>query len=97
VLLCSAAEINLLANPGRGVTVIKVGEGDRVVGVGVARGEEERPLTVETASGKRIEIGPKEHKQGGRGGKGRELGRRITVKVIPPPVKVVTFTPAEVN
>jgi DNA gyrase subunit A len=96
-LLCPAAEVNLLANPGRGVTVIKVADGDRVVGVGVARGAEETPLTVETANGKRIDIGPREHAPGARGGKGREVAKRTTVKVVPAPVKVVTFTPAEVN
>jgi DNA gyrase subunit A len=97
VLLCAAGDVNLLANPGRGVTVIKVGEGDRVIGMAVARGAGEAPLTVETGNGKRIEIGPRTYALGARGGKGRELGRRTTIKLVPPPVKVTTFTPTEVN
>src|SRR5262249_9153084 len=36
VLVPPATHINILANPGRGVTVIKVAEGDRVIGVGGA-------------------------------------------------------------
>jgi DNA gyrase/topoisomerase IV subunit A len=97
VLVTTAAEIHVLQNPGRGVTVIKVAEGDRVVGVGVARGAEERPLVVETAAGKTIEIGPKSYPPHARGGKGRELARRTTVRVVPAPVKVTSFTPSEVN
>src|SRR5262249_33291403 len=97
VLLCNAADVNLLANPGRGVTVIKVGEGDRVVGMAVARGADEAPRTVEPAAGKKIDIGPRTDEVGTRGGKGRELGRRTTIKVVPAPVKVTTFTPTEVN
>jgi DNA gyrase subunit A len=96
-LLCPVGEVNLLANPGRGVTVIKVAEGDGVIGVGVARGAVERPLSVETQAGKRIDIGPGEQEVAARGGKGRELARRSTVKLVTPPVKVTTFTPTEVN
>jgi DNA gyrase subunit A len=97
VLLCHAGDINLLANPGRGVTVMKIGDDDRVIGVGVARGADERPLTVETAAGKRVEIGPKVYEVTGRGGKGREIAKRTTVKLVPAPVKVTSFTPTEVN
>jgi len=97
VLLCAAGDVNLLANPGRGVTVIKVVEGDRVIGVGVARGAEETPLTVETVNGKRVEIGPRSYETSARGGKGREIAKRTSVKLVPAPVKVTTFTPTEVN
>ena len=97
VLLCNAEDINLLANPGRGVTVIKVGDDDRVLAVGVARGAEDRPLTVETATGKKVEIGPDVYDVTGRGGKGRPIAKRSTVKLVPAPVKVTTFTPPEVN
>ena len=97
VLVCKAGEINLLANPGKGVTVIKVKEGDRVIGAAVARGKGETPLVVDTSGGKRIEIGPKTYGVTTRGGKGRELGRRIQLTIVAPPVKVTTFTPAEVN
>ncbi len=97
VLVCGAGEVNLLANPGKGVTVIKVGEGDRVIGMAVARGKGEAPLVVENPAGKHIEIGPRTEHVTARGGKGRALGRKTQLKLVPPPVKVTTFTPAEVN
>jgi DNA gyrase subunit A len=97
VLTLPAGEINELANPGRGVTVIKLGPDDQVLAVGVARGAEERPLTVETAGGKRFEIGPSTYRTSARGGKGHALGKRISVTLVPGPVKVTTFTPTGVN
>jgi DNA gyrase subunit A len=97
VLVCPAGEINLLANPGRGVTVIKVLPGDRVIGFGVARGKHELGLTVETAGGKTIEIGAGTRQVTARGGKGVQAARGTTVKQVPPPVRVTTFTPPEVN
>ncbi|HKA86591.1 MAG TPA: DNA topoisomerase IV subunit A [Haliangiales bacterium] len=97
VLVCAASEVNLLANPGKGVTVIKVGEGDRVIGAAVARGKGEAPLVVENPAGKHIEIGPKTESVTSRGGKGRGVGRKTLLKLVPPPVKVTTFTPEGVN
>jgi DNA gyrase subunit A len=97
VLLCAAGEINVLANPGKGVTVLKVGDGDRLIGAGIARAKEEKPLVLESAGGKTFEIGPKSHEVTARGGKGREIVKRTTVKWIPPAVKVTSFTPPEVN
>jgi DNA gyrase subunit A len=97
VLLCAAEEVNLLANPGKGVTVIKVGSDDRVLGFGLAKGKNEVPLVVETSGGKAIEIGPRQYGVSARGGKGREVVKRSTLKIVPGPVKVTTFTPTEVN
>jgi DNA gyrase subunit A len=97
VLLCQASEINVLANPGRGVTVIKVDDDDRVIGVGVARGKKDVALTIESAGGKQFEVGPGEQEVVSRGGKGHQLAKRTTFKVVPQPVKVTTFTPPEVN
>jgi DNA gyrase subunit A len=97
VLLCKADEVNLLANPGRGVTVIKVEDDDKVIGFGVARGKHDKPFTVESAGGKAFEIGPSEQSLSARGGKGHQLAKRTTFKLVPPPVRVTTFTPPEVN
>ncbi len=97
VLLCLASEVNLLANPGKGVTVIKVTGDDRVIGFGLAKGKAETPLLLETATGKQIAVGPKAYEVTSRGGKGREVVKRSLVKVVPQPVKVTTFTPTEVN
>jgi DNA gyrase subunit A len=97
VLLCAAGEVNLLANPGKGVTVIKVTGDDRVIGFGLAKGKAETPLVLETGTGKQIPVGPKSYEVTSRGGKGREVVKRSTLKVVPQPVKVTTFTSTEVN
>ena len=97
VLLCPAGEVNLLANPGRGVTVIKVGADDRLIGMGVAKGKKEVALVVESAGGKVVEVGPGRYRPTSRGGKGHQVAKRTTFKVVAPPVKVTTFTPTEVN
>jgi DNA gyrase subunit A len=99
VLLCREEDVNVLANPGKGVTVIKVAEGDRVIGVGIAHGASSRetPLTVESSTGRRLDIGPGSYEVTARGGKGRELFKRQTLKLVAPPVKVTTFTPPGVN
>jgi hypothetical protein len=44
-----------------------------------------------------VEIGPSVYDVTGRGGKGREIAKRTTVKLVPAPVRVTTFTPTEVN
>src|SRR5262249_21991717 len=56
-LVCKAGEINLLANPGRGVTVIKCKDDDRVLGFSVGQ----QGLVVETEKGKQIEVSPKKY------------------------------------
>ena len=96
MLLCKAGEVNLLANPGRGVTVIKVEDDDRVIGFGIARGKHDKPFAIESAGGKQFEIGPSEQDLGARGGKGHRL-QKTTFKLVPPAVRVTTFTPPEVN
>jgi DNA gyrase subunit A len=97
VLLCPASEINVLANPGKGVTVIKVDDDDRIIGVGVAKGKKDVAFTIESAGGKAFAVGPGEQDVGSRGGKGHQVAKRTTFKLVPQPVKVTTFTPPEVN
>jgi DNA gyrase subunit A len=97
VLLCVAEEVNVLANPGRGVTVIKVGEGDRVIGVGIAKGKKETPLTIESAGGKKVDIGPSTQKVATRGGKGHQVAKRTTFKLVPQAIKVTNFTDIATN
>ncbi|HEY7956325.1 MAG TPA: DNA gyrase subunit A, partial [Polyangia bacterium] len=71
-LVCDLGEINLLANPGRGVTVIKLdGDDDRVVGFSV-----DEPLAVESEKGKRADIAPLKRHRAPRGGKGAVIWTR---------------------
>jgi len=47
-LVCDVSEVNILANPGRGVTVIKTDDDENVVGFGV-----NEPLALESEKGRR--------------------------------------------
>jgi DNA gyrase subunit A len=84
-LVVSVDEVNLLANPGRGVTVQKLGEGDRVAGFSVGE-----PLTVENEKGKTAEVSPLKKHVSGRGQKGQLLWTRKdrVARVVLPPVTV---------
>ncbi|MSP16752.1 MAG: DNA topoisomerase IV subunit A [Myxococcales bacterium] len=97
VLLCPAGEVNLLEGAGRGVTLLKTDDDDRVIGVGVARSKKEAPFTIETEGGKQYEISPAKQGVVARGGKGHQLARRTTFRLVPQPVKIHAFTPTDVN
>ena len=49
--MCDVGEINVLANPGRGVTVMKLDDDDNVVGFAV-----NEPLVLESDKGKTEEV-----------------------------------------
>ncbi len=68
-LVCKVEEIPELANPGRGVIVIKVDADDPVVGFGVGRARDKEWLTAETDSGKKIPMGTGRPSLTARGGK----------------------------
>jgi len=90
-LLCKVHELPELATPGRGVTVVKVGEA-AVVGFGVGGPRDKDVLVAETDDGKEIPVGPGRFSVTGRGGKGHALKRktkivRTTIPLpVPPPV-----------
>jgi DNA gyrase subunit A len=94
VLLCSAAEVNLLQNPGKGVTVIKIAPDDRVLAFDV--GEKKTvQLRFETGKGKEIEIdGAREVTT--RGGKGHAAAKRDGFeRYLPKPPTVPQLAPPE--
>ena len=81
-LTCVAEEINVLAGPGKGVQLIKLDEGDRVLGF--AAGEH---LRIETDKATTLLLGDAKEASA-RGGKGRDAvkrGQKIA-RVLPPPV-----------
>ena len=89
-LVTKADELPELANPGRGVTLIKVDDDDVVVGFAVGRRADKEVLIAETDGGKKIAIGPGRYSVTGRGGKGHTMGRklkivRVTLPEPPPP------------
>jgi DNA gyrase subunit A len=85
-LLCRADEVNYLSGPGKGVMLIKLSEGDRVLGFIASTGDRDL-LTVETTRGAEQTISTAKYEVTGRGGKGRELLQRgqFTRVVSPPP------------
>ncbi len=75
-LLCGAEELPELANPGRGVTVIKVADNDNVIGFGLGRPKDKDVLIAETDAGKKIPVGPGRYQVTSRGGRGHALAKR---------------------
>jgi len=76
-LVTKAKEVNELAGPGRGVRVIKVQQGDKLVGF-LCTSDKKAELPLETAKGRKAELTIRE--PASRGGKGRQLARKDTVK-----------------
>ena len=92
-LLCKGGEIPELANPGRGVTIIKAGDAT-VVGFGVGAAKEKDVIIAETDDGKELPVGPGRFSVTARGGKGHALKRktkivRVTVPLPVPPAPLL--------
>ncbi len=68
VLVCKAAEVNLLSNPGRGVTLVKLSDDDRLVGFSI-----DAPLTIESEKGRTEELKALKKQLAARGGKGTQV------------------------
>ncbi|MGE0814103.1 MAG: DNA topoisomerase (ATP-hydrolyzing) subunit A [Vicinamibacterales bacterium] len=86
-MLCPSGEVNFLAGPGKGVILLKVAPGDRVLGFVASTGDRDL-LTVETSRGAEQTVSTAKYETTGRGGKGRELMQRgqFTRVVVPPAV-----------
>jgi len=83
-LLCAnVMDVNLLAGPGRGVTLIKTDAKDEVVGAWTA----DQTVEMTKTSGGKLKITPGKATVTNRGGKGRPLMKRGAVKslTLPPP------------
>jgi DNA gyrase subunit A len=77
-LVCPVAEINELSGPGRGVTLIKLDDDDRVVAFKVAdekRGDWQA-IPLESEKGKKVQVEIRKGEVVARGGRGRELVRK---------------------
>ena len=91
-LLCRVDEVALLSGPGLGVLLIKVQEGDRVLGAALL--SPQGVLVVEHESGKRFEIGVGRYEVVSRGGKGHPLFKRGTLRRVVEPGPVLRGLPA---
>jgi DNA gyrase subunit A len=86
-LICEASEAALLSGPGKGVRLIKLDEGDEVVGAKLLIAGSDT-LVVEKESGTEMSIGKRTYAVVSRGGKGHAMFKRGSVS------KVVTEVPA---
>ncbi|MGA9524858.1 MAG: DNA topoisomerase IV subunit A [Myxococcaceae bacterium] len=80
-LVCKVAEVNELSGPGRGVTVIKVADDDRVVAF-LCSPEKKASLSMETLKGRNLELSAGKYEVAARGGKGREMAKKDSVKTV---------------
>jgi DNA gyrase subunit A len=81
----SVGEIGMLSGPGKGSMVIKVDEGERVLGAVLALGPRD-VITVETDKGKTLEL-TRDKILGTRGGKGEAIVKRDRfARVVLPPI-----------
>lgn len=86
VLLCRADEINFLSGAGKGVLLIKLEKGDRLMGVIIATDDRDT-LTIKTSMGGEQRLNTGRYKVTGRGGRGHEfVSRGQIVEVIHNPV-----------
>jgi len=93
VLVLWINDVNILAGPGRGITVIKLDDSDQVVGFSV-----DEPMTVESAKGKTEEVRPAAKSAGARATKGQKIWSRDEVaRVVPATLVVPQLTPKEIN
>src|SRR5438477_674171 len=83
-LVTKVSEVNELAGPGRGVTVIKVGSDDKVVAF-LATSKKDAVVPLETTKGRKLELTTFRQEPVSRGGRGHQLVKRDTVKALPPP------------
>jgi DNA gyrase subunit A len=91
-LVCNADEAAELANPGRGVTMIKVGDEDDVLGFALGKRKDNEVLVAELESGKKIPVGPGRYQVTARGGRGHALARKAKVVRVHVPIEML---PAE--
>ncbi|HEX8521240.1 MAG TPA: DNA topoisomerase (ATP-hydrolyzing) [Tepidisphaeraceae bacterium] len=87
VLLCRADEINFLGGPGKGVLLIKLEKGDRILAA-ITATDDRDTLTVKTSMGGEQRLNTGRYKVTGRGGRGHEfVSRGQIVEVLYEPVK----------
>jgi DNA gyrase subunit A len=92
-LVCKVDEVNELAGPGRGVTVIKVADDDQVMAF-LCTSKKDAELTLETAKGKSLKLTPVRYEVTGRGGKGREMSKKDEVKTVSRPHEFILLPEA---
>ena len=85
-MVCPAEEINYLSGPGKGVTLIRLAETDRLLGFKASTGDRDL-LTVKTNRGAQKTISTAKYRVTSRGGRGTEIQKNGTI------AEIVTPTP----
>jgi len=94
-LICDAEEVSVLAGPGKGVKLIKLGDEDVLVGAQLLYKASEA-LIVEKESGAELRISRDKYKPVSRGGKGHALFQRGSLaKVVTPSPEVPSLPEAK--
>ncbi len=85
-MVCPLEEINYLSGAGKGVMLIKLGKGDRLLGFKPSTGDRDL-LVVMTNRGAKKTVSTAKYRTTSRGGKGLELQKngKIAQVVLPPP------------
>jgi DNA gyrase subunit A len=81
-LVCKVEEVNELAGPGRGVTVIKLDDDDKVIAY-LATSDKQAVVALETTKGKKLELTTFRQEPTARGGKGWQMVKRDKVLRVP--------------
>ncbi len=91
-IVCPAEEVNYLSGPGKGVILIKLAKGDRLLGFKASTGDRDL-LTVETNRGAHKTISTAKYRVTSRGGRGIELQKngKIAKIIGAPPEPPPTF------
>ena len=85
-MICPSEEINYLSGAGRGVMLIKLAKGDKLIGFKPSSGDRDL-LTVETNRGAKKTISTAKYRVTSRGGKGNEIQKNGKIaKIIETPV-----------
>ncbi|HJL31063.1 MAG TPA: DNA topoisomerase IV subunit A [Polyangiaceae bacterium LLY-WYZ-15_(1-7)] len=77
-LICEAEEVSLLAGPGKGVMLIKLGKGDMVIAAQLLKSDSDA-LVVQRDGGSDYRISTRKYQVVSRGGKGNEMFKRGVV------------------
>ena len=80
-LVCKVNEVNELAGPGKGVTVIKVAADDQVVAF-LCTSKKDAAIELETTKGRTLTLSPGKYEVASRAGKGREMSKKDSVKAV---------------
>jgi DNA gyrase subunit A len=86
-MVCPAEEVNYLSGPGKGVMLIKLGDGDRLIGFKASTGDRDL-LLVETNRGAQKTISTAKYRVTARGGKGNEIQKNGRIaRIVPEPIE----------